>query len=415
MCGVTLRRLLAALVALALVAGGCTAPAAPPPDPGAGRRGDLDALVTFVETTHPAPFANLDEAAWRREVADVRARAGSLTDEEFLVAVARLANLGPRNGHGGVFPTDQRHPMWGLRLYEFADGWRVVGATDRTLIGGRLAGVGGRPVDEVVRALRAVVPYDNAQTVRARLAMYLASPAFLRGLGLLGDGRVRLAYGSGADREVVPPEVPPAEWSALAEVDVPQIPPALPRTDLARTDSWFWSARHQGALVVGYERVVRDLPDGRRVGWLVTRIEEALAGDDPPRVLVVDLRRNPGGDIGVSRPLTWLLRDVARAGRVPVRVLVGRGTYSAASLTFAELRTQAPVRFYGEETSGGLGTYSDPASTTLPASGIVVHVATEYVTGAGRDVPAIRPDVRVPLPWAAYAAGRDPVLAAALR
>lgn len=400
-----------AVAALALVVG-CSPGVSPPrPDPAVTRAADLDALVSFVETTHPEPFAHVGEPAWRANVASLRGRAGAMSAEEYLVALAEVAHLGDRNGHGGVFPADQPGlTMWPVRMYDFADGWHVVAARDTSLVGARVATIGGRPVEEVARLVAPIVPRDNPQSLRARLATYLMVPAFLRGLGVYGP--LGVVSASGVSREVTPEERPAAEYAALAGVDVPQIPPALPRPSFAPEDEWFWTARRGPALVVGYERVAAESQSGRRVQGLVADIEEQLR--TPTSVLVVDIRRNPGGDTGRAVPLTILLRDVARAGRVPVRVLVGRGTYSAASLVFLALRREAPsIRFYGEATGGGSRTYGNPSSTTLPG-GIVVQVPGARAFDQGRDIAALVPDVPVRETWAAYDAGRDPVLAAAL-
>jgi hypothetical protein len=302
--------------------------------------------------------------------------------------------------------------MWPVRIYEFADGWYVVDAADESLRGARVEAVGGHPVADVVAALAPFVPFDNEQTRRARAATYLVTPAFLRGIGRYGPLTVTDARG--VRRDVTPREAPAAEYARLAGLDVPQIPPALPRPAFAPRDDWFWLARRGDAVVAGYERVAAEMPDGRRVQWLVGAIEEALRSR--PRVLVVDMRRNPGGENAAALPLTILLRDTARAGQVKVRVLAGRGTYSAASLNLVQLRDQAPeIEIYGEATSGGSRTFGNPSAHTLPGSGIVVQVPGAPASAPGPDVPAVVPDVAVPVTWAAWSAGRDEVLDAALR
>src|SRR3712207_7509320 len=76
-------------------------------------RSPLFPYTTLFRSVHPDPFAAIDERQWRADLARLAERAPRLTDDEFLVGVARLAVLGDRNGHGGVFPTDQpRLRMW---------------------------------------------------------------------------------------------------------------------------------------------------------------------------------------------------------------------------------------------------------------------------------------------------------------
>ena len=71
----------------------------------------------------------------------------------------------------------------------------------------------------------------------------------------------------------------------------------------------------------------------------------------------------------------------------------------------------------GEPTGGGVNQYGDATTITLPATGWEVHVATSYVVrGTPNDKRlAIVPSRRVDLRAAEFLAGRDPVLAAALK
>ncbi|HEX8001274.1 MAG TPA: hypothetical protein VF519_01110 [Mycobacteriales bacterium] len=377
------------------------------------RRADLDVLVESVTTLHPSPFSARPEGEWRAAVAAARARAGDVSDDEFRFLVGTLANLGDRNGHGGVFPTDQPASvgMWPLRLYEFADGWHVVSAHDGALVGARVEAIGGRPVAEVAAALAPMVPRDNEHSLRARLATYLVVPAFLRGAGLAA-GPLTVVDASGARRDVSPPTVAPAEYARLAGLDVPQIPLALPRPPYAPPDDWWWSVRRGDALVVGYERVLGEMPDGRQLRRFTDRLRADVAAHRT-RVVVVDVRRNPGGETGSATFLVSLLRELRTERRIPVRVLVSRATYSAASLVFSRLRGE--VRFYGEATGGGSSTFGNPTSRTLPHSGIVVQIAGAGADGLATPIPAIEPDVPVAVTWRDWSRGVDAVLDAALR
>ncbi|HEV2890546.1 MAG TPA: hypothetical protein VGX28_09230 [Frankiaceae bacterium] len=376
------------------------------------RAADLDALVTAVTTLHPDPFGARPEASWRADVADVRARAASMSADEFRFAVATLTNLGDRNGHGGVFPTDQPPGVgvWPLRLYAFADGWYVVDARDASLRGARLLAIGGTPVEDVAAALAPMVPRDNPHSLRARLASYVVVPAFLRGAGLR-DGPLTVVDAGGVTRDVTPPLVTPGEYAALAGLDVPQIPLGLPRPAYAPADAPWWHVRRGDALVVGFERVVGETPEGRTLRRFADRVRADVAARRP-RVVVVDVRRNPGGDDHTALPLVTLLRELRSSG-IAVRVLVSRATYSAAPLVLARLR--GAVRFYGEPTGGGSSAFGNPSSQALPHSGIVFHVAGAAADAEGPPFAAIEPDVPVGVTWRDWRNGVDAVLDAALR
>ena len=413
------RRGPAGLLAVCLLLAGCTggddpAAARATPSPVAEQRlADFDGLVTAVERMHPDPFGAIDERAWRAEVAGLRTRVPDMTDDQFLAAVATVSNLGDRSGHGGVFPTDQPElAAWPLRLYELPDGWRIVDAADRSLVGSRLDEIGGRPVSQVADAVATVVPRDNQHSLRSRLALYLVVPAFLRGLDQLGDGTLTVTGSDGRRTIPAPATVDRDGFIALTGVSVPQIPPALPLRPPRSADDYYWSQRRGDALVIGYERVLGRTPDGRFLEDFLAAVRADVARSRP-RVVVVDVRRNPGGENEQGEPFTAWLGEMAAAG-IPVRVLISRATYSATSVLFAELDTRSELTFYGEPSGGGSGTFGNPRPYQLSSTGIVVQVATRWFSRVDRDVPELQPDVPVTTTWADYAAGRDPVLAAAL-
>lgn len=401
------RRRAAVAALLALVA--CTQPDAERADArAAARNADLDALVTAVTTLHPEPFGYVSEPAWRADVAAARARAGGMRDEEFLATVARLTNLGERSGHGGVFPTDQAAslPILGLRLYAFEGQWYVVDSPDRSLVGARLV-----LPPHTIPSLTPMVPRDNQASLHARLASYLVVPALA--MGSNASRTVSVVDATGRARDVEAPVVTPAAYAALAGLDVPQIPLALPRPSWAPKDVPWWSRWRGDALVVGYERVVGETFEGKKLRVFADGVRSAVAARRP-RVVVVDIRRNPGGDTGAAAPLVTVLRELA-GQRIPVRVLISRATYSAACVVFAGLDREIPLRFYGEATGGGSMTYGSPAAQTLPHSGIVFHVPTQAAGESNATtVDWIEPDVAVEQTWRDWQAGRDTVLDAAL-
>src|SRR5439155_19621517 len=118
-------------------------------------------------------------------VADLAGRARSLNDDELLVGLMRLAALpGVRDGHTGIFPLNPANRRtlhaYPVRLYAFSDGVYVVGqAGGSDLLRARLVAVNARPLDEVVAAVRPLVPHDNDSTMLLRTTTYLNTPEVL--------------------------------------------------------------------------------------------------------------------------------------------------------------------------------------------------------------------------------------------
>ena len=115
--------------------------------------------------------------------------------------------------------------------------------------------------------------------------------------------------------------------------------------------------------------------------------------------------------VTVSRQGSWQFK-------IPIVVLVGRGTAGASELLVLMLRTQDTVTIMGDSTFGApdlsspflLNDLSDDEVTWLYLPGFVV-----YDTGMNiQNGNGIEPDIAVPVSPGDFAAGVDPVLDAAL-
>ena len=377
------RWVVAALLAALLPA--CTPTGDDRPKVPAARAADLAALAEAL-AAHPDPPDISDD------VEELRDRAAEVSDERWLVELMRLTAGRDRDGHTGVFPLAQPAlELWPLQLYDFDDGWRVVAALPPydEIVGGRVDAVGDVPVEQAAQALADLVPRDNDQTVRARVAQLLVAPAVLRGAGLRESITV--------DGTVVEPEPIPApdlaEWSdAFYPLVVPRLPPV--------PDSALAVARQGDALVLTYAQVVAASGD-----TTLRDLAAAVSSGDVRRV-VVDLRHNSGGENGSYPPLLAALQDLP-AGTV--RLLTSRTTFSAATNFVAEVLSSTDALLVGEPMGGAPNMWGDAREVVLPGTGVVVHVATRLWELGGVDLRSTVPvDVQVPVTWADWSAGRDP-------
>ncbi|MEO8539167.1 MAG: hypothetical protein ABI577_05455 [bacterium] len=174
-------------------------------------------------------------------------------------------------------------------------------------------------------------------------------------------------------------------------------------------DRKLWMGRLNGgrALYVGY--------DSTRVetAAFARRLVATCARDAPERI-IVDLRRNGGGNNTTYGPLVEVLATPTAARLI---VVMGRATFSAAGNLAAELRAFKHAVFVGEPSGGGVDQYGDVVPVVLPATGWAVRVPTllhDRTYGSRRRL-AVEPDVAVEPAIEDVLAGRDPILEEALR
>ncbi|HEY5661010.1 MAG TPA: hypothetical protein VIR59_09510 [Gaiellaceae bacterium] len=382
--------------------------------------GDVQLAAQHLRDDHPNLFRSLSPTAFDASVADLTARADTLNDDELLVGLMRLAALpGPRNGHTGIFPMDpgDRRPQhaYPTQLYTFSDGTYVVGQIGgRNLLRARLVAINGHPLGDVLAAVRPLVPHDNDSTLALLAPGYLNTPEVLHGLQLVPDlGPTRFTFErAGRTFDAVLTPVTASRFArGLDDIAHPLIPQAITGrvpAYIARRKTALWATTLAAGRIyyLGYNAVTGDT-------FAASERLLRAAQSRKLRGVIVDLRLNGGGNNLTYRPLVNAIQRVGKTRRVVV--LISRVTFSAAENFITELELRTKPVFVGEPSGGSPNLYGDSRPTLLPATGLVLHVASIYwqLSSPGDDRLATEPRVRVPLSSASFFAGRDPVLAAA--
>ena len=389
--------------------------------PQSARADDVHLAAQHLRDDHPNLFHDLAPARFDAAVDELTGKADSLDDDQLLVGLMRLAALpGVRDGHTGIFPLDPANRRvlhaYPIRLYTFSDGVFVVGQTNGAdLLRARLVAVNGHPVDEVLAAVRPLVPHDNDSTLLLRATTYLNTPEVLHGLGLASDtGPLRFTFerdGRRFDAELSP--LPVDTYARLmGDLVHPLIPQGVSGrvpVYVTRRNDRLWTAKLASGRVfyIGYNEVLGNTyPASQRL--------LAAARKKKLRAVIVDVRNNGGGDNRTYHPLVNALDRVGKTR--PVVVLISRLTFSAAENFITELELVGHPVFVGEASGGSPNLYGDTVQTELPASGLMLRVAHIYWELSARDDPrlAIEPQVPVALSSAQFFSGQDPVLDAAL-
>ena len=356
-------------------------------------------------------------------VAALAGQASTLTDDQLLAGVARIAALVSADGcdgHTGLF-------MWGtgtypvdslpLRFWLFGEDVVIVDALPprQDLVGARIVSIEGRPIKDVLAALAPLIPRDNDQTVRLLTPRYLLIPQVLRGIGLPNDSSVRLRFSNrGApEAEVDLKTIPMADynnWAGPYGLHLP-LPPGNPDVRyLSRiADDLWWEMLPDGeTLYVQYNRVEPLGTDGME-------LREALESRDVARV-VLDIRHNFGGEVRPVDTMVELFADPAIDQPGKLFVVTGRNTFSAASLLAARLEAQTDAVFVGEPMGGCPTAFGDTVELPLVHSGLSLLVSNTLEVGVDPNDTrrTIEVDAVAEVTLEEWAAGEDPALSGIL-
>jgi hypothetical protein len=405
-------RPLAVAVALVLGCGTSSPGAAPATDARvAAWREDLRYLANELPARHARAFFHADEPTWRAAVADLDARLPTLDDAHVRAGLARLvAALGDGHTKLGVFAKGPG--VYPLALTWFEDGIFVTGISADAgpdtgwALGKQLVAIGPHPIAEVIAAMTPLSSHDNDAGLRDELPVLLLDPALLAGVDLApaDHATFRLADAQGTPRDL---ELRPARYGAPITLPTP-----LP-VHLRGPNTGYWNTflPDSRTLFFAYNACA----DDPKVGPFATFAAGTLAYLDqhPTDRVVIDLRKNSGGDSRIFAPLLdGLAARPALAGRV--FAIIGMHTFSSAIINAMELRRRVHATLVGGPTGGDPSGYGEVKLLTLPRSKLLLQYSTKKFANPDFPGGALAPDLAVHVTSADWFAGKDPALDAIL-
>ena len=132
-----------------------------------------------------------------------------------------------------------------------------------------------------------------------------------------------------------------------------------------------------------------------------------LLDESHARRLVIDLRRNQGGDFDQFRrlllPIIKARAAINRKGGL--FVITGPGTFSAATVNALDLRNEANAILVGAPTGMRPNHYGEHGEFRLPNSGFRISYSTQYHRFGADTDSAVVPDQNIEPTWAEFSAG----------
>jgi hypothetical protein len=372
---------------------------------------DIRNLVTEIELRHPNAYHAVSREEFHRAADELARNAPALTRSQTIVGVMRLMHmLGERDGHSGLFPFVPSNAAgfrsYPIRLWRFPEGLHVIRAHEQALVGARVVSVGGLAAADFEARVRPLVPRDNEWSLLDNLPYFLVTAEVLEGLGIAPTWELELRDGTRVQRSFEP--ISNAEYAATLLNGWWQQPRRAPLYLRLAHVPYGLSVIDRGrALYVSYNQTM----DPGRVPDKLVR----FAKRKRVRKIVVDLRMNGGGNNTSYHGLVQALRNrrINRPGKLAV--LIGRRTFSAAGNFAGDVDRRTRARFFGEPTGGAPSQWGDHVPIPLPSLRVNAGTAVEYQGDPDDTRLATMPQVPVEMTAADWFAGRDPVLAAALR
>ena len=366
---------------------------------------DLEFVVSKLESNHPDLFYKTDKTKFDSIVAKARREiAQSQSDLECYLALREIVSC-IEDGHTGLLDNglfdllDLRFPF---RVAEFTDGIyiTVIRKEDERYLGSRLLSINGRPMEMILTAIEKVVGGDNEFSRRHWALNGIPFARLLAGLKLIdrpdfvdlelitengesAELRIHslpdntpIAYGWGlplragpTKGEYVSPSVKPGErgtlhfWNQGSQVQF----------------YWFEHLVKERVLYLQFNQIINQPDLEENFAKFSTRMWDYVDKDARDiGKFIIDLRYNNGGNGTLILPfLNQLIkRDFINTDGV-LYVILGRTTYSAASIFLYELAVHTKAKFIGEPDGCGSDLFSDSRfAGNLPNSCFPLWIAS---------------------------------------
>lgn len=298
-------------------------------------------------------------------------------------------------------------PRYPLELAWFGDELRIVVAAishDVTL-GSRVIGIGGVSVDSVMTLVSQLVPRgENDGRTRLTATLLLTSPLALHGLGFSPTSQraafdLVTAAGDSVTEMVAAANLRDvSDWRLATE----QPPLWLRRL---RESWWIDLIPDTKTIYLSFSAYPPVSEFRQRTLDLGRQLDQSGA-----RRLIMDFRRNGGGDFTLFRNVALPVLRSWRESGGRIYVITGPGTFSAAMVNALDLRNELDATLVGEPTGARPNSYSEHGEFTPPSSGLRVSYSTRYYRFGADSATAVHPDQRIEPAWQDFRSGRDPVL-----
>lgn len=369
---------------------------------------DLRYLAAELPRRHVNAFHTITRERFADEVARLEAAIPRLGNDEVVVGLMRtVALVGDGHTHLDLPPSFPRYP---IELHWFGEELRVVaaGAPYHAVVGARVIGIGTVSLADLMERTTQLVPRGETEgRTRHTAAMQLTSPEVLHGLGVISDRERAPFVLENAAGERVTVTLSPVRLGDFSSWRV--VGGETPPLYLRRLIEPWWTEFLPDAQTIyfSFNGYPPEAEFRERAAALARLLDESRA-----RRLVIDLRRNQGGDFQRFRafllPVIEARPAINRAGGL--FVITGPGTFSAAGVAALDLRHRAHAILVGAPAGIRPNHYGDHGDFRLPNSGLRISYSTQYHRfGAETDLE-ITPDKLIAPTWEEFRAGRDPVM-----
>ncbi|MFN8354857.1 MAG: hypothetical protein U0Y10_10455 [Spirosomataceae bacterium] len=377
---------------------------------------DIDFLLTEIKKQHYVYKNSALPQALTQQLENLKQHTAEYSDERMLIELQRaMYHLG--DGHSYVLPfgaTVAPIHFLPLHFYEFSDGMFVIDANNeyQHLIGLKVKKIGNTTPQKLMHDMEHFISQDNTMGAK------WIGPFFLRFRGLLEayklpknspDIELQFENKTGKMINEKITFVPVPRQRGIPKLVAPKTNVPLYLSNV-HTNFWLKDIPQKKTLYWQFNQVFGS--DNESIYTFSKRFDSQLIAQKP-RLLIVDVRHNNGGNGDLTPPLIAILKKYEKSQQGKIVVITGRNTFSAAQIFITRVDKETNALFVGEPSSSSPNFVGEENGVILPYSNAIVSISNRYhENNKGDSRKWIEPNLPVFLSSKDYFEGKDPVLEA---
>ena len=381
---------------------------------------DIDYLIAEIKKQH---YVYKNKELPREMVSqteNLKKHLAAYSDERMLIELERLMyHLG--DGHSYILPLGSKlteSHFLPLRFYEFSDGMFVVEADDLRahLVGMKVKKIAGVTPEKYMREMVTFISQDNPMGAKWIGPFFMGFRGMLESYNLpQGASEASIVFADKQGRSFAEkvPFVPAVIRGGLPKMSAPKDTPTdkIPLY-LSNVAENFWLKYFPEKKTIYFQFNQVQNSERETLAAFSNRLDAELKARKP-RLLIIDVRHNNGGNGNLTPPLINVLKTFEQTRQGKIVIITGRNTFSATQIFISRVDKETNARFAGEMSSSKPNFVGEENEVVLPYSGARGSISNRYHENIPGDTrPWIEPDLKILLSSKDYFENRDPVLEA---
>jgi hypothetical protein len=313
---------------------------------------DLTYLQEKLEERHANLYHTISKEGFNSEIEMLSRLSKSIDDREVIIRISEMiAKIG--DAHTWLHPGYQEHwefKRLPLKFTYFQDGLFVkeAGEEFKYLIGSRLTEINSTPFDSLKSMISQVGYNENEFTKLISLESFIVYPAVLKRFGIIDDqSEIDMVFSFQSNKKHI-------SLTPMLSANIKWVKHTQGKEDLPLSyrgnDKIYWTTydSKDDLIYVQLNKIEEDKDH------TFTQLSKEIINRTElhkPNKLVIDLRRNVGGNSKLVNPLIYALMDYqSKVINGQIFVIIGRWTLSASIVLCAEINKYCNPVFVGEPT-----------------------------------------------------------------